>query len=354
MGATFGPEQIEPLIEGALGLRRSPGAVQPIRLPVEDLELHHPALRRAFTAEAAAGIRLRFRTSSRRIVLETDHDTPEYPAAPTYDLVLEDGAVRSVVAARDAPVAFDELPDDDKVVEIWLPPGLGVLLRGLTVDPGCTVEPAPQPGPRWVTYGSSVTQCGWVRPTETWPAIVARSLGWHLTCLGFNGSCHLDPLVARAMAALPADRFTLELGINVHNLQTMRERTFGPFVHGFLASLRDAHADTRITVVSPIASPEREYSPVSDILTRHSGGEALVGDLTLNQMRSILHEVVETRRKRGDGAIDYLDGRVLLGDADIAHLPDGLHPDAGGYALMAARFIERVQSSPPAEVGQYA
>jgi hypothetical protein len=345
---TLSVREIADFIEGAVSLRRSPTAVQPIRLPAEDLELHHPSLYDPFAAEAAAGIRLRFRTTARIVALDVSHIAPEtFPGPPTYDLVLEDGTVlrRSADdggAAEDhRTVMFGDLPATDKIVEIWLPPGLGVSLHGLTVQPAAPVEPAPHPGARWVTYGSSITHCAWTPPSQTWPAIAARTLGWNLTCLGFNGGCHLDPLVARVMAALPADRFTMKVGINVHNLQTLRERTFAPLVHGFISTLRDSHPTTPITVISPIASPEREESPMTTIPAITWGAEPFVGDLCLRDMRDIVRHVVEVRRRRGDGAIDYLDGRELLGPDDVAHLPDGLHPDDGGYALMAQRFAAR-------------
>ena len=80
-------------------------------------------------------------------------------------------------------------------------------IRGLEVEAGACVAPAADDRPLWVTYGSSITHCAWVAgPTDTWPSIAARRLDWRLTCLGFNGACHLDPLVARAMAALAATR----------------------------------------------------------------------------------------------------------------------------------------------------
>jgi lysophospholipase L1-like esterase len=35
-----------------------------------------------------------------------------------------------------------------------------------------------------------------------------------------------------------------------------------------------------------------------------------------------------------------MDGTEWLGQADAGHLPDGLHPNAEGYELMAERFVE--------------
>jgi hypothetical protein len=264
-----------------------------------------------------------------------------------YDLMTADGRMRRVAPPSDtgpATIEFTGLGKTVQVIEIWLPQGSGVKIRSLSVDDGALVEAVPDRRHHWVAYGSSITHCAWVPgPTETWPSIAARSLDWRLTSLGFNGGCHFDPLVARAMAGLDADRFTLKLGINVHNMQTLRDRTFGPLVHGFIATLRDKHPVTPITVISPIVSPEREDSPISNI-PLFFGGQPLVGDLSMNQMRDVLREVVAVRQTHGDRHIEYLDGRELFGAADVALLPDGLHPSTEGYALLGRRFAQRFGS----------
>jgi len=339
--------QIAPLIDGALGLIARDDSLQPIRLPVDDLPIHHADMRSPMTALSPAGVRLRFRSNTDRISLDVEHEpiallTREMPLPPcAYDLVTPDGRiVRGKPDDNHGPaqITFQGLGRDEKLLEIWLPQGTAVRIRGLAVADGARIGPVPDERPHWVTYGSSITHCAWVDgPTDTWPSIAARRLGWRLTCLGFNGACHLDPLVARAMASLPADRFTLKLGINIHNHQSLRERTFAPLVHGFIASLRERHPITPITVISPIFSPGREDSAVTDIPT-YFGGVPLVGDLSLNDMRHRLAEVVAILRARGDQAIEYLDGRALFGEADVDLLPDGLHPSLAGYALMGERF----------------
>lgn len=344
---TLCAKQLVPFVEGALGLKMDGGALQPIRLPLDDLPFHHPDLTSCFTGEAAAGIRLRLRTASRRLALVAEHEaSPWFTAPPVYDLVSADGTVfrQSVERGADGKdvVAFDGLGPDRKVLELWLPPSAAVRIHALEVDNGAVVESAPADGPLWVVYGSSITHCASAPgPTETWPAIVARALGWRLVSMGFNGSCHLDPYVARAIASQPADRITLKVGINIHNLQSLRQRTFAPLVHGFIQTIRDARPDTPITIISPIFSGDREHSAVTDIPVRLGIGEPWAGDLTLTQMRDILRGVVEVRQRHGDCAIDYLDGRDLLSERDAAHLHDGLHPDAAGSRLIGERFAAR-------------
>ena len=334
-------EQVVPLVEGALGVRVSNGYLRAWRLPLDDLALHDQGL--VWTASQPAGVRIRFRTDSTTIRLTCEHVILGGAPAPDarYDLVIDDEVVDTCpVAAPHANVSFGGLPGGDSVVEVWLPQEVGVRIRAVEVDDGAALAPAPDLRPRWVTYGSSITHCaGAPGPTDTWPARAARQLGWHLTCLGYSGMCHLDPLVARAMSAVGADRFTLKLGINVHNLASLRQRTFAPLVHGFLATLRDRHATTPITLISPIISPDRESDPRTHLVLGENEVVAN-GDLTLERMREILRDVVEKWRDRGDANVDYLDGRTLLGEADADCLPDGLHPDDEGNRRIADRFAQ--------------
>jgi hypothetical protein len=325
-------ETLASFVEGAVDVNVGPTWLAPWRIPYADRHLHHPML--VAMAACPAGVRLRFRTDSRRVLLETEHRVApgfDVPYPSTYDLT-----VNGTLHATSERPAFEDLPAGEKLLELWLPLLPGVRIHALRVDERAEISPAPDERTRWVHYGSSISHCMEAgHPTGTWPAVAAARLGWHLTSLGLAGMAHLDPLVARIIAARPADRITLKVGINVHNGATLRERTFGPMVQGFLTTIRDGHPDTPITLISPILSPEREDSTTS-VRTNLDGSEELLqGDLTLSAMREILADVVV---RRNDPNLTYLDGRALFGEADLDHLPDGLHPDAEGYARMGARF----------------
>ncbi|MFJ6214274.1 GDSL-type esterase/lipase family protein [Streptomyces sp. NPDC092296] len=338
-------------VDGAVDLERGDGWVQPWRLPYADLELYDPLL--TVAALGPAGVRLRCTTDSRHLALDVRPVAPPDfgdPAAgagpPPYGLVLDGVPVREVPAPgrplTDAVVDLPDLPPGEKQVEIWLPPLPGVRIRALRAVDGRPIRPpAPDRRPRWTVYGSSITQGHGVPPTGSWPAVAARLLGLRPTNLGYSGSCLLEPLVARVVAALPADRITLEVGINVHNSAALRARTLASALHGFLAVIRDRRPAVPVTVVSPLYGGElRETSADSWFEVPGSGPQRVTGDMTLPQIREVLAGVVALRRRRGDAALAYLDGCGLLAaeDAAAGRMPDGLHPDAAGQRLIGQRW----------------
>ncbi|KAK1185015.1 GDSL-type esterase/lipase family protein [Streptomyces sp. NBS 14/10] len=293
------------------------------------------------------------------------------PGVPTpgvvFDLVVDGELREPVVAAEHTLVvlnpvtgAVDARPGEpatvrfrigerarERRVEIWLPVDASLQLLDVRVPDGASLRPAPASGPLWVHHGSSISQCAEAdRPTGTWPALVARSASRSLLNLGLGGECHLDPFMARAIRDLPASVISLELGINVVNGATMRERTFVPALHGFLDTIRDGHPDTPVLIVSPIVCPAAETRPGPTLVdadhrvyTVDRPAELANGALTLTRVRDLLALHVEKRRKAGDGNLHLVDGTTLFGPDDLADFPDGLHPNAAGYALMAERFL---------------
>lgn len=203
-------------------------------------------------------------------------------------------------------------------------------MRSLELSDGAAVVPVEDRRPRWVTYGSSITQARTAEsPTQTWPAIVARERGLNLTCLGYGGQCHLEPMIARMMRDLPADFLSMCVGINVYGQGSLSPRTFRPAIIGFVQVLRERHPETPLAVMSPICSPPREATPNA------------VG-FTLSAMREEVAAAVEALRASGDHNITYVNGLDIFGP-DLAHLlPDQLHPNAEGYKIMGRNFLVKV------------
>jgi lysophospholipase L1-like esterase len=264
---------------------------------------------------------------------------------------LVDVSQRELVTLR-----FDGLSQAPKNVELWFPSNGIVELCALRAD--APVEASFETRPRWIHHGSSISHCTSAHgPTKTWPAVAGRLGEMDLLNLGFSGQCHLDPFVARTIRDLPADFISLKVGINIAGAATLKFRTFGPAVHGFLDTIREGHPDTPILLVSPIICPMLEHQ-AGPILPDGQGGmttarsEANPWDrpLSLREMREILAGIVE-ERSQTDPHLRYLDGLSLFGESDLADLPDGVHPSGDGYIRIGERFAAAVFAENPVKVG---
>jgi hypothetical protein len=275
-------------------------------------------------ATMASGVRADVVTTAERLDLAfgLDHD-----AEVVMDVVVDAALHQRLVIAPGEGSAVIPLPGGRHHVQVWLPQVGQLWLRRVELDGDA--EPGPRPSTRWVTYGSSITHCSSAAgPSRTWPAIVARTLGWDMTSLGFGGQCHLDPIVEHTIAGLEPDVVSLCLGINVQGGASMSERTFAPQVAGFVERVRLANPTATVAVMSPIVSPPRETEPNA------------VG-LTLPMMREAIAEVVAVL-SRDDDRLHLIDGSEILGHADAHLLHDQLHPDAAGYELMGERLSARL------------
>jgi hypothetical protein len=365
------------VVRGALELEQTGRGVLPHRLPAWARRYADPQL--AMVEVQPAGVRLALRTRAKYLRLETIPTKQAYVGAPprpdgVYDLVV-DGALTAQATAEggdtltvdlatgavdatsgaSAVVEFDDLPDRDKTVEVWLPWNERTELVGLWTD--APADPAAEHDRRWLHHGSSISHgSNAASPTTTWPAIAASYGGVDLVNLGFGGSALLDPFVARVIRDTEADLISLKIGINLVNTDLMRVRAFAPAVHGFLDTIRDGHPDTPLLVVSPIACPIHETTPgpsdfdlaalaEGQLRMRATGDPAEVanGKLSLQVVRDELARVVGSRAAE-DPHLAYLDGLELYADSDTAAhpLPDNLHPDAATQQLIGERFGRRL------------
>lgn len=364
----------EEMLRGAVEVERTERGLLPHRLPAR-------ARRRGADAgvlraeSQPSGVRVVLRTRASAIELDTLRTGVTYVGAPAgpdgvYDLLVDGqptaqastsgGNVIEIDMRTGASttefgppgtVSFTGLDARDKTVEIWLPHTETTELLGLRAD--APVEPARASGrPRWVHHGSSISHgSNAAGPSRTWAALASRHAGVELTNLGFGGSAMLDPFTARAIAGLAADVISLKIGINLVGGDVMRTRAFVPAAHGFLDTVREAHPEVPVLVISPIYCPIHEQTPGPGAPDFSGGqvrfcatgdpGEAAAGKLTLSNVRTALAEVVE---QRADPLLRYLDGRELYGETDFAELPlpDALHPDAAAHERMGLRFAERV------------
>ena len=354
---------------GALGFDNRDGGLAPRRLP----DWTRPQLPQPMDVmvRMPSGVRLRFATESTTVgisFLATNMAMPgRERRAVVFNLETDGALMRSestlgnaIVVKPEAPggfelvrgeadtLLFDDLPPGDKTCELWLPHNAFVELRDLVVDDGATIAAAPEETrPRWVHYGSSISHCMEAEePAGTWPAVAARLARVALRNLGFGGQCHLDQFVARTIRDLPdIDIVSIKTGINIVNMDSMRERVFAPALHGFLDTIRERKPEVPIVLISPIYCPSAETRPGPTVpdgqgkfVTIDGFEQFRNGCLSLIRIREIIADAVEKRRAGGDSALHYFDGLDLFGADDAHDLPDDLHPNPAGYQRMGERF----------------
>ncbi|WP_133828611.1 GDSL-type esterase/lipase family protein [Actinomycetospora succinea] len=361
------------LVRGAVELEATDRGVRPHRLPAA---ARARAEAQVLGAESCpAGVRLVLRTTATVVEIDAHRTTTSFRGMPPrpdgrFDLLVDgvptdqqhSSGGRAVVLdlatgeaeTHDGPVAtirFAGLPPREKRLEVWLPHQEPTELVALRADAPVSPEPSGD-RPVWVHHGSSISQgSNAAGPTGTWPSLVATSCGLELVNLGFSGGMMLDPFVARAIAAMPADLLSIKIGINIVNGDLMRRRAFAPAVHGFLDTVRDGHPTTPLLVVGPILCPIHETTPGpgapdfadGTVRFRATGDPADVnagptGKLSLRVVRDELARVVAQRAD--DANLHLLDGLDLYGEGDAAALPlpDRLHPDPATHRLIAERF----------------
>ncbi len=310
--------------QGSVSLQKTENWVMPWRTPHPMHVLFpEPLLERS---AMPAGVRISFQSNTTRV---SGNIVPQNESG-ILDLCCDGEVVASLDLTQKERFTFDNLSDTEKLIELWLPQFGQFQLRSLEIDDGTTLEAFTDTRPRWITYGSSITQCRTAAsPTQTWPAIVARESGLNLTCLGYGGQCHLDAMVARMIRDLPADYISMCLGINIQGASSLGSRAFRPAIIGAVQIIREKHPDKPLVLMSPICSPPREETP-------NAVGFHLKG------MREEVQAAAEALQAHGDKQVYYVDGLSVFGADSVHLLPDDLHPDAEGYRVMGKNFITQV------------
>jgi hypothetical protein len=187
----------EEFVHGAVSFVREKGFLQPCRLAIDKRHwLPKPKCETLWEkAFCGSGVRVRIETDAREVVLEfapLDTPNPNVPHAHAFDAVVDNQIVQVVQCGEGATEAvFDQIGEGLRTLEIWLPPTAIVSLNRLRTTKATVLRPAPDARLRWVTWGSSLTQCNYAgSAARVWPATVARNRNLHLTSLGFARKSH--------------------------------------------------------------------------------------------------------------------------------------------------------------------
>ncbi|MBM2827334.1 MAG: family lipolytic protein [Dehalococcoidia bacterium] len=126
----------------------------PWRIPQESRILFGPD---DLIARAAmpAGVRISFRSNTTSVAGRVATRGEISPL----DLCCNGVLHASLPLGEQDQFRFEGLPPGEKLIELWLPQAGEFRLNSLELSDGATLAPFDDPRPRWVTYGSSITQC---------------------------------------------------------------------------------------------------------------------------------------------------------------------------------------------------
>jgi hypothetical protein len=315
------------------------------RLPAR-LKATLPRERLWAIAQQPSGVRIRFRTDSRRVCIVAqvaDASVMEHITSigqNGFDLYADNEYLASAYpgVVQGSPTKIDTtwatgIERAMRDVTIYLPLYKAATIDAIYVDADAKIE---APGPFAVTkpvvyYGTSITQGGCAsNPGDSYPAMLSRWMNVDFVNLGFDGNGLGDDAIASAMAEIDAAAFVLDYWVNV--VPDQLHDTLPRMVD----ALRAKHPQTPIFVTSP-----------------YFNTRAVVNDTSAKQdaqKLKVAREFVEARRAKGDQQIEFIDGREMISRDQAIGLVDGLHANTLGFYFCAKGLephLRRALALPP-------
>jgi lysophospholipase L1-like esterase len=218
-----------------------------------------------------------------------------------------------------------------RTVYVWLPLISTCAVAGIKVTEGAQVAVAQLPKPRWLAIGDSLTQGFSVQsPVQNWVHRLSRRWSMPVYNLGVGG-IKIEPAVfASALAAQPYDLVTIALGSN----HSWRESDVGTASAAAVTLAEQALAGGhgRVVWFLPPWKPCEEGKGPPDFagvpLDRATGERA-------GRVRDALREQL----KRFAPTLSIIED---LMPHDHRLLPDGLHPQALGFAKFADNVADKL------------
>jgi len=218
-----------------------------------------------------------------------------------------------------------------RTVWVWLPPISTCVIAGVKVTDGARVEAASVPEARWLAIGDSLTQGFSVQsPLQNWVHRLSRRWNLPVYNLGIGG-VKIEPAVfAPALAARRYELVTIALGSNhswrESDVDTAAERA------AELAELALAGGHQRVVWLLPPWKPCEDGKGPADFagvpLDRATGERA-------GRVRAALKQRLAAYVPRLELVEDLM-------PHDHRLLPDGLHPQALGFARFADNLAAKL------------
>jgi lysophospholipase L1-like esterase len=338
--------------------------VQPVRVPKEWRDKW--PMQTARRALSAAGVTLKFRTDSKKVVFRaTLIDTPDgggspevawERARPPYFDVYRDGKFIASVPGGIKPdrqdiVLFDggNAPAKDSDFTILLPfyyRNAEIIVNGIGVEPTAKVTAAtPDRRPRVLIHGDSITHGhGVFTPRETYVWQACERAACVPLNLGFGGSAYGDKVVAEFIAGRTDwDALVIAIGTNSFGGQYQDKpetaAQYGEKYNTFLTTIREKHPTKPIVAMTPIFHR-------NDFL-----GEKNRNGQTPQDYRNAIAKVVKDRQA-SDRNLHFVDGMQAFTDPVYLLPTDVVHPNVAGMLKMAdtlAAKLKPVLGTPPSQ-----
>jgi lysophospholipase L1-like esterase len=221
-----------------------------------------------------------------------------------------------------------------RTVRIWLPLISTCAVAGIKITDGAQLQHAPVPRAQWLAIGDSLTQGFSVQsPTQNW--VHRLSHRWQLPVFNLGvGGIKIEPEVfIPALNKQTYSLVTIALGSN-HSWRDSDVDLVVPAAERLVqAALRGGHG--RVIYFLPPWKPCEDGKGPPDFagvpLDRATGARA-------GRVRELLRDCLQ----------QFTPQLEIIGDLmphDHRLLPDGLHPQALGFAKFAERVIEKVRLS---------
>jgi lysophospholipase L1-like esterase len=310
-------DQLRSFATGCAEIRQEPEGLFFDRMPPSQ-RLHYGNSEGAITrARCQAGVRLRFRSNSRRlsVTIRFNRFARKFDCL---DLVVDGIFLGTFQGDREKQPCRIELfcaPEAlPRSFELWLPYSVESWVVALELEDGASAEPLPPEPVNWLVIGDSISQgmtCS--SPSRTYPALAARSLGWNHHNVAVGGARMAGP--AGDVRTIPATVATVAFGCNDWNGGKTVE-AFETDTRTLLDALFHGHPGLPTGLLTPFPAV-------------WATGEKNKDGVWLESFREVLRKIAPAYP-----SVRLLEGPALI-PADEGAFLDGIHPNNAGMAVLA-------------------
>ena len=296
------------------------------RFPAEALEVFKPNQTWFVRAEATSGIRIKFSTNSRRMLL-SGKIIEGSPQTEPFIIICNDSVIAEL-PVRGTSGTFDQLfvftEKEEKIIEICFPAYSKGSIRSLKLDQDADIKPLKSKG-TLVSHGNSITQEG--GRYEGYTDIIARGLNLDLHNAGIGGHIFQPESLPFAYVNNPS-LITVAYGTNDWNRGATAENA-----RPFLEHITAIYPAIPIVMLEPI----HRYRPLDEQgkLATNRNGQSLM------DYREALRNLV-----KGFPNVKLINYHDILPD-DPSLFPDGVHPSSEGQVVFGKNLLEIIQKDMP-------